>query len=152
MKKMISVAILCCFAFAAQADIAAENPYFSEAQALTRAVPTSASFVSGTALRLDNLNGYSIMLCAASGQTLSGAGSLQAYKFDDRRGLVSRNPSRDLPVTVTSTSCQGAACRCQNWDDVPLADGLGWALFAATGVTVSSGTVTVFYSGYKKLR
>ncbi len=92
------------------------------------------------------------MLCAASGQTLSGAGSLRAYVRDERTGLVSRNPAADLAVSVTSTSCAGSACRCQHWDDRPLGYSFGKVIYASDSVTVSSGTVTVYYRGYKKLR
>lgn len=153
MKKLLFSATLLLLCFTAQADNTSANPYTSEAQALTRAVPVAADFVASKALNLNLVNGFSIMLCAASGQTLSGAGTLQAYRFDDRRGLVARNPGKDLAVSVTATSCQGAACRCQAWDDIQMADSSEvWVMFATNGVTVSSGTVTVYYSGYRKLR
>lgn len=111
----------------------------SEAQALTRAVPSVAT--DSDWVSLSGIKSFRLSVCADSGQTLSGAGALHAYV----RGAAAplRNPSLDVNVTVTATSCAGAACRCQVFPDFSTAVGIGSFMFASSGITVSAGTVTV---------
>jgi hypothetical protein len=90
------------------------------------------------------LAGFRIMVCAGASQTLSGAGTLQAYLLDEKSGLVARNPSLDMSVTSSGV-------RCQAFPDFVVAGSKveGRVIFAANGVTVSAGTtVTVYYRGY----
>lgn len=113
---------------------------WSEAQALTRAIPAIATATDW--VPLTGIRAFDVEVCAESGQTLSGAGSLQCY----RKGAVAalRNPSLDLNITVTATSCAGAPCRCQTFPNFKTAVGIGAFMFAASAVTVSGGTtVTV---------
>jgi hypothetical protein len=124
-------------------QLATGDRYAQEAQALTRAAPTEASFTLTASMSTFRLTGFRVMVCADAGQTLSGAGTLQAYLLDEKSGLVARNNDLDLSVDE-------AGDRCQAFPDFAVAGSRaeGRVIFAATGVTVSGGTVTVFYRGY----
>lgn len=107
---------------------------WSEAQVLTRAAPT----VVTEGMPLGDVTGLRVMVSAASGQTLSGAGSLQAYGWDNDLARWLRVP--DLDLTIPATCASKRDCR---WADLDVPVQSGRLLYAATGVTVSSGTVTV---------
>lgn len=114
--------------------------YVETSQSLTGSVPT-ATTTGWFALdrRFTFIRAY---VCAGSGQTLSGAGTLQAYwRFEKNDGtkLVMRNPSLDLTVSVTATSCTGSACRCQVFTD-RRTGGVGSLFYVPSGVTLSSGS------------
>ena len=117
--------------------------HFTETQtAAARAAPTAAT----DGMSLLGVDSFRVSVCAPSAQTLGGAGSLHAYLFDVNDGLWKRNPSLDLPISVTATSCASAACRCQQFPDqkVGVGDEAARVLYAASGVTLSGGTdVTV---------
>jgi hypothetical protein len=115
---------------------------FSESQLLTRAAPTLAT--EGQALK--DLSSVTVIVEANTSQTLSGAGSLLAYIYDASPGAPAawvRMPAMDLSVStsgvqrmafpaVTVTGARNARL-----------------LYAASGVTVSSGTtVTVYQLGF----
>jgi hypothetical protein len=119
---------------------------------LTGTAPTA--WESSNAFNLMNVDGYRIRVCAPSGQTLSGAGTLQIYTASTVDGAISRNPSIDETVSVTATSCTGAACRCQTFPDREQVAQQGGRLWAVpSGVTVSGGTtVTVLIEGFRKVR
>jgi hypothetical protein len=135
MKQFILLAVL--LSAPAFAQI---NRYSSEAQAVpTRAAPTTASVSVG--LRMEDVMGYRVTLCAESGQTLSGAGEVHAYWLDDNTGLVTRTEEADEIVSVGATSCSGSACRCQTFLSRPNTVQMGGVLWYTTsGVTVSGGT------------
>jgi hypothetical protein len=120
--------------------------YYWETAPLTRAAP-SATPVQGTVgagMALSQVAGAWISVCAASGQTLSGAGTLDAYYYDPYAALWMRDPDLDLTVTVTATSCGGSPCRCQVWPDFQIGAGKGGTvLFATKSITVSGGTTVV---------
>lgn len=124
--------------------------YYETAVPTTRAAP-SATPVDGTVgsgMKMNFVTGAYVSLCAANGQTLSGAGTLDAYYYDLGAALWMRDPDLDLTVSVTGTSCGGAACRCQIWPDFDVAAVKGgYVLFATTGITVSAGTLTVRVGG-----
>lgn len=124
--------------------------YWETAVPTTRAAPSAAP-VDGTVnsgMKLNYVTGAYVSLCAASGQTLSGAGTLAAYYYDTSVALWMRNPDLDLTVSVTATSCGGSPCRCQIWPDFPVDSSKGgYVLFATTGITVSAGTLTVRVGG-----
>lgn len=101
------------------------------------AAPTSA--LEG--LSLGFVRGYSLMVCAATGQTLSGAGILQAYWCDSRTGVCARQPDADQTVTASGAQCQAFAPflvpnESTKQDSV---------VFAASGVTVSGGAGLTVY-------
>lgn len=124
---------------AAETDIDGSMRIWTEAQALTRAAPTLVT--EGMSLR--DIDGYRPAICADSGQTLSGAGTLTAYVWDVDLALWVKNPTLNLAVT-------NSAVRCQAFPDVEVRVPSGRVLYAATGVTVSSGTCTVRVKGRVK--
>jgi hypothetical protein len=83
--------------------------------------------------------GVVVTVCADSGQTLSGAGTVTAYVRDAQVALWSAIP--DLNFTVTSS-----ARRCQTFTGVAVAYPTGRITWVPTGVTVSGGGVTVYIS------
>lgn len=85
-------------------------------------------------------NGLSVTVCADSGQTLSGAGVLTAYGRDPSVALWAASP--DLNLTVSSS-----ARRCQTFMGFMVTLPVGRITWVPTGVTVSSGGVTVYVSG-----
>lgn len=107
-------------------------------QILTAAAPSAST----DGMDSTGIKGYRVTLCATSGNTLSGAGTLHAYYFSvPAGGLWTRNPGLDLPVTVTATSCAGAACRCQTFPDLEAQSKIkGRVKWATSAVTVSGGT------------
>lgn len=124
--------------------------YWETAVPTTRAAPSAAPVdkTVGSGMKLNYVVGAWVSLCAASGQTLSGAGSLNAYYYDPGAALWMRDPDLDLAVSVTATSCAGAACRCQVWPDFAVPGNKpGYVLFATNAVTVSAGTLTVRVGG-----
>src|SRR4051812_46307439 len=76
--------------------------YFHESQSLTRGAPTLAT----EGMSLVGVKGFRVSICAQSGQTLSGAGSLRAYLYHSDAALWMRNPSLDLSVTAAGVRCQ----------------------------------------------
>jgi hypothetical protein len=85
--------------------------------------------------------GLVVTVCAASGQTLSGAGTLTAYLREPGIALWAAAP--ELNLTVTSS-----ARRCQTFSGFMVTVPRGRATWVPTGVTVSGGGVTVYISGY----
>lgn len=153
MKRLMLIA-LALVAGAAEAQV---QRFASENQALSRAAPTtSATFTAlntdgtGKALELARLVSFRVSVCATGSNTLSGAGSLRAYLYDRKFLKVKRNPSLDLTISVTATSCGGSPCRCQvfpNQSTGSLSAG-DILLYATDSVTVSAGTtVDVEYVG-----
>lgn len=105
-------------------------------QALTGSMPTT----SDTGLTVDGPTAVRPYVCANAGQTLSGAGTINVFFIDPYESVVMRNPGLDLSVSVTSTSCQGAACQCQVFPDMLVKGGAGKMRLVPSGVTVSGGT------------
>lgn len=89
---------------------------------------------------LVGLKGVSVTVEADSGQTLSGAGTLQAYTWDPVAAGWARNPDLDLPVTVS-------AARRQSFLGIWVPAPTGRIAYAPNGVTVSAGGVTVYTTG-----
>lgn len=115
--------------------------YYWETAPLTRTAPSAVPVdgTVGSGMKLTYVTGAWISVCAASGQTLSGAGTLDAYFFDPAAGLWMRNDDLDLSVTVTA-----ATYRCQVWPDFAVsASKAGYVLYATNGITVSGGTTVV---------
>lgn len=118
-----------------------------------RGAPAASDFV-GTAsalavgMNLSGARGFYVSVCAASGQTLGGAGTLAAYVYEPWTGLVFRDSALDLKLSdVTSaTACAGSPCRCATFPDLLPALRLNRrVLYAATGVTVSGGSTLSVY-------
>jgi hypothetical protein len=129
----------------------------------TGTAPTAATFTVtngstiGNSIDLTQVDGFRVEVCAASGQTLSGAGAERAYLLN-HNGEVLRNPGLDLSISVTATgsaSCFGAACRCQVFPDqhVSASAASGLVMYVPDAVSVSGGTtLTTRISGHKDSR
>lgn len=149
-KVLLFFVVFGVFTAHAQERVSVATETTTSASPSTRAAPTATSFtttsgsVIGNSIFLVNATGIRVSVCAVGG-TLSGAGSLNAYLLDDRDGLVKRNVSLDLAITVTATSCAGAACTCQVFADqrVSASAAGGYVLYAPNGVTHSGTGVTV---------
>lgn len=117
----------------------------------TRAAPSAAPVdgTVGSGMKLNLVKGAWVELCAATGQTLGGAGTLEAYYYDPAVGLPwMRNPDLDLTVDLSATSCGGSPCRCRIWLDLPSgAIKPGYFLYATNGITVSGGLLTARIGG-----
>lgn len=108
-------------------------------QALTDAGPSTST--DGLPLISTNgapVRGFMVAVCASSGQMLSGAGTLQAWVYIPGADLWMRNKSLDLTVDLSGK-------RCQAFPDMrPGILRNRRVYYAATGVTVSSGTVRLW--------
>lgn len=112
-----------------------DGSWYEDQAVPTRAIPaitTKTDWVPLTGVR-----GFDLEVCATNGNTLGGAGKMNAY----RKGLLAplRNPSLDAQVNVIATDCQGAACRCMTFPNYKTHVGIGGFMFATSGVTVSAG-------------
>ena len=99
----------------------------------TRTAPTLATEGMGLGL----VEAYRITLCAAAGQTLAGAGTLEVRLWDPSATAWARHGTTLEPI---------AGQRCVTWDDVPVAARLRTHRVAVipVGITVSGGAdVTV---------
>lgn len=110
---------------------------FTETQALTRAEPFQAS----DGFSLTGFKGLRVTLCAASGQTLSGSGTLRARYLSPKAGSRwAKGGGRDL---VIPSAAAGASC--WTFDDMDITVDSGRALWIADGVTASGGSTCILY-------
>lgn len=98
---------------------------------------------------LDVAKAWTAKVCAASGQTLSGGGTLQVYGIDPWDSTVPwRNADLDMPLAskAGATTCTGAACRCVGWSDFLVGVNLPRKFkLVPDGVTVSGGATLSVY-------
>lgn len=110
------------------------------------AMPASAA----EGISLIGVRAIHVSVCAASGQTLGGGGTIQFFLWDSFLNLPMSHTDMYWPIKVTSTSCIGAACQCQVSDAIPIPDFTfrpDSIVAAAYQVTVSGGasiTVTIY--------
>lgn len=119
----------------------------------TAAVPTGTT----AGMALNNTAYFTLTVCAATGQTLLGAGSMDAYvyKFNAAggTGAWTRAKGLDKAIDVTSTSCAGAACQCDTFADVQTGFRGDRIRYVPDGVTVSGGTsIDVILEGQSGFR
>lgn len=121
-------------------DAAGTVRRWSEAQALTRSAPTASCLATSSPEGVDwrGVRGYYVELTADSGQTLSGAGNLRAWRYDFVRGAWVRVPELDLSVPAGASGLRRYA-----WGERASYVRTGCVLYAADSVTVSGGTLTV---------
>lgn len=100
----------------------------------------SAGSCTGTApststegMLLGGVTGYRLTICAAGGQTLSGAGTMQAYAWNSAEGLWSRDLGLDQNVTASGKQCQ-------TFPDFKVGLSYDRVRFVASAVTVSGGS------------
>lgn len=96
----------------------------------TRADPTSAT----EGMSLAGVPGFRLTICAASGQTLSGAGTMKAWVYHPDEAAWARNADLDQTVTVSGKRCQVFP------DFLTGVPNNNRVLFAASSVTVSGGS------------
>lgn len=118
---------------------------WSEAQALTRAAPTASCLAASSPEGMDwrNVRGFYVRVEADTGQTLSGAGSLRAYRYDFSGAAWVRVAELDLAVPAGASGLRRYA-----FGDRATYVRTGCVLYAADGVTVSAGTVTVHITAW----
>jgi hypothetical protein len=90
-----------------------------------------------------NVRGFYVRLEADTGQTLSGAGTLRAYRYDFSGAAWVRVAELDLTVPAGASGLRRYA-----YGDRVTAMRSGCVLYAADGVTVSGGTVTVYITAW----
>jgi hypothetical protein len=105
---------------------------FTESQALTRAAPTLAT--EGILLG-GRETGLRVVLSAEDTRTLSGAGTLRCYYYDNTLAAWIRNPDLDISITASHASVRRVA-----FPDQAIFVPNGRILYAADSVTVSAGT------------
>jgi hypothetical protein len=144
MRKILAlITLIPGLAFAAPAVWTNPSGTTSVAVCTTAGVTCDAPTLATQGLSLDNMQGYSVTACAAAAQTLSGAGTLTAYVYDDTVGVWSRIPELDLTVS-------GTPGRCLTFLAVWVAAPRGRVAYAPSGVTASSVSVTVYVIGEKR--
>jgi hypothetical protein len=105
-----------------------------QSEALTGSAPTAST--EGVSLHF--AKSYRIVVSAPVGQTLSGAGTLQAYFYSPNTGWA-RDPDQDLTLSVSGS-------RSQVFSDVLVGPPMGRLRYVGNGITVSSGSaVNVHY-------
>lgn len=106
----------------------------STAQACSAGVCTRAADPTANTegMNLAGVAGYRLKICAASGQTLTGAGTMKAWTYDADEGVWTRGKDLDQAVTESTK-------RCQTFPDFVVPVHSDRVLFAASGVTVSGG-------------
>lgn len=126
MKRLLAALLLA----AAVPALALPSRYLYQTQALTQAAPS----LSTDGMSLGDVLGFRVSVCAASGQTLTGGGTLRAWLYHTDAGLWMRNPSLDLTVSASGVRCQVFP------DAQPVVLLSHRVYFASDTVTVSGGT------------
>lgn len=115
-----------------------------ETQATTRAAPTTDAT---DGISCTDLSELVIVLEADSGQTLSGAGTLDCYVYDTAWAawVLVPDAAKSVPASASGLRRIGFAVL-----DIPSARGR--IMYAANSVTVSSGSVTVYLNAFDSKR
>lgn len=90
---------------------------------------------------LAQMRAIAIRLCAASGQTLSGAGTLEVYFMDEVDELWSIVP--ELELTVDASAASKRCTMVLSDREMPL--GTGRVAVVPSAVTLSGGDLTITY-------
>lgn len=99
----------------------------------------SAPTVASEGMSLQSVAGFKVVLEADSGQTLSGAGSLACFTWDDSIAGWARLSDADItvPAAITSNRRYGAV-------SFQVQAPRGRIAFIASSVTVSAGGLTLY--------
>lgn len=137
LRKKFVCLLLCLASGTAMADAKDVGPDSDTTQSANHAT-ANEPFVATDGLSILNMCGLRVIVSAASGQTLSGAGTLRFWYYDTTlsspRWMLNQNVS--LPVTQSSR-------RDAVFEDLPIYNGFGRVYVEAESVTVSSGVLTV---------
>jgi hypothetical protein len=144
MKKILAVAAALLFPLYAHAVAAAWTDTATGNKAVCASGTCDAPTAAGEGFALSTsdfrVKGIVVTVCADSGQTLSGAGTLTAYTRDSSVALWAVTPDLNLsPATAT--------VRCIAFPAIWVAVPAGRVAFVPTGVTVSAGGVTIYITG-----
>jgi len=112
------------------------------AQALTEAAPT----LDTEGFSVSAHTGYQLVVAAASGQTLSGAGALRCFVYDLFVHDWARCPDFDWTVPAGAASFRW--CASKVFPNVTPRK--GQISYIANGVTVSAGTIVVYILAYPR--
>lgn len=123
MKRLLAASL-----FVASLAFAAVNVWTGTFASTDTAAPTSAS----DGVSLVKSEGLRVMVCAPSGNTVSG-GTLQAWYYDNPFGAWVRTPELDIPVPSSSGQ------RCINFGDLQPLVKEGRALWKPSGVVDLNG-------------
>jgi len=118
-----------------------------------KAICTTGTETFGAAatdgLLLDRLTGWDVLVQADSGQTLSGAGTLQAWVYDPIQLVWARAPDYDISVPASLASIRNFYPLAGSpGKGVPVIASQGRIGYTPNGVTISSGGVTIYITGY----
>lgn len=148
MHRHSRAAVLFCTLFIVALSIAsadAQTTLSGKVRRVSTATTCAGSPCSGAApsaasdgISLQYATGLRLRLCADSGQTLSGAGTLSAYVRDETDGIWTRVPALDKTVPASASGL-----RCVGWDENVVQLPYGAAVYVATGVTLSGGNIAV---------
>lgn len=94
----------------------------------------SAPTLATEGVSLEFVKNWRVIVSADSGQTLAGAGTLQAYHYNPTTGWA-RNPDLDLTISVTASTY-----RSQVFSDVLVGPPMGRLRYVPSGITLSSGS------------
>ena len=121
------------------ADLGAPiGPYSRSFVCAQAGVTCDAPTLATDGVRLNGVGGVVVTVCAALGQTLSGAGTLTAYVYNEATSTWANAP--DYNITVTGTTV-----RCQNFAPFWVADQHGRIAWVPTTVTASSNSITIYH-------
>ena len=101
---------------------------------VTGTSPVSATPDTAKHLKLTTARAITVTVCAPSGQTLSGAGTLDNYDYISSIALWAYSPTTQLSLS----SCSGL--RCCTWELEVLFGGGKLTTWIPTGVTFSGGS------------
>jgi hypothetical protein len=114
------------------------GPYSSKFVCAQAGVTCDAPTLDTEGVQLNGVGGVVVTVCGtATSTTLSGAGTLTAYVYNE--GTSSWAPAPDYNLTVTSS-----AVRCQSFAPFWVADQHGRIAWVTTTVTASANSLTVF--------
>ena len=114
------------------------GPYSSKFVCAQAGVTCDAPTLATEGVQLNGVGGVVVTVCGtATSTTLSGAGTLTAYVYNE--GTASWAPAPDYNITVTAS-----AVRCQSFAPFWVADQHGRIAWVTTTVTASANSLTVF--------
>ena len=145
MKKNLAVAAALLLPLSAHAaagvwaDLGAPiGPYSRSFLCAQAGVTCDAPTLATDGVRLSGVGGVVVTVCAAAAQTLSGAGTLTAYVYNEATSSWSNAPDYNLTVT-------GTTVRCQTFTPFWVADQHGRIAWVPTTVTASSNSITIYH-------
>lgn len=144
--RLIAIALALVLPVAASAAAATyTTPTGTSAKIVCGSGTCDAPTLSSQGLDLQDLQGYVVTVAAdAPDKTLTGTGTLLCYVYDAEVGAWSRLP--DLDITVSTGSI-----RVLSFTGIWVAAARGRVAYVPSSVAVSSGGVTIYLAGTKRV-